>query len=36
MTAREVVPVALRIAGIVIMVSMFVCAWIYELRYLGG
>lgn len=38
MTAREVVPLAMRIVGIVFAVSMFVCAWVYERMYLmtGG
>ena len=34
MTARELVPVAMRITGIVFAVGMFVWAWIYEVRYL--
>lgn len=34
MTAREVVPVAMRIIGIVFAVGMFVWAWLYEMRYL--
>ena len=39
MTAREVVPLALRLAGlaaIAVGVGFWIGAWVYEARYLGG